>query len=150
MALTSMSIASDLSGRRKNPLDAVPVEEMLRWCDEEPTARYPAMSHVVSYYSVPKDGGAEWAPLAMEMLKRAPDPLAILETFVGRFRPTSWSGSRAAIIESRLGLLERLDELKNAFLTDYAVRIRPQLLDEIAKTRRWENERDSARDETFE
>jgi hypothetical protein len=76
--------------------------------------------------------------------------LAVLETFVRRFFPTSWSGSRAAIIESRLGLLDRLGELNNASLADYVTRIRPQLVDDIARTRESENERDSVRDERFE
>jgi hypothetical protein len=135
---------------RKNPLDGIPVEEILRWCDDKPGARYPAISHDVSYHIAAKDGGTEWSFLAMEMLKRAPDPLAVLKTFVKRFSPTSWSGSLAAIIESRLGLLDRLAELKNASLADYATRIRPQLVDDIARTRKWENEHDSARDERFE
>ena len=139
-----------LSDRRKNPLDEVPFEEMLRWCDEKPAERYPAISRVVSYHTVPKEGGAEWTPLAMEMLKRAPDPLAVLESFVGRFSPTGWSGSRAAIIESRLGLLDRLGEIENESLADYVARIRPQLVDDIAQMRKWENEHDSARDERFE
>lgn len=104
----------------------------------------------MSYNTTPKDGGAEWTPLAMEMLKRSPDPVAVLETFVRRFPPTSWSGSRAAIIESRFGLLDRLDELKNASLASYVKRIRAQLVDDIARTRKWENEHDSARDERFE
>jgi hypothetical protein len=138
------------SDRRKNPLDGVPVEEMLRWCDEKPAERYPAISRAVSYHTAPKDGGIEWTPLAMEMLKRAPDPLAILEAFVRRFSPRSWSGSRAAIIESRLVLLDRLSELKNASFADYVTQIRPQLVDAIARERKCENERDSARDERFE
>lgn len=138
------------SDRRKNPLDGVPMEEMLRWCDEKPAERYLAISRVVSYHIVPKDGRVEWTPLAMEMLKRAPDPLAVLETFVSRFSPTSWSGSRAAIIDSRLELLDHLGELKNASLADYVTQIRPQLVDKIARMREWENERDSERDERFE
>ncbi|MEA2895136.1 MAG: hypothetical protein QOJ84_751, partial [Bradyrhizobium sp.] len=93
------------SDRRKNPLDGVPIDEMLRWCDEKPAERYPAISRAASYHTAPKEGVTEWTPLAMEMLRRAPDPLAILETFVKRFSPRSWSGSRAAIIESRLVLL---------------------------------------------
>jgi hypothetical protein len=136
--------------RRENPLVGVPDEEMLQWCNEKPAERYPAISRAVAYHTTPKEGGAEWTPLAMEMLKRAPDPLAVLERFVGRFSPTSWSGSRAAIIESRLGLLDRLGDLKNASLVEYVSRIRPQLVDEIARMRKWENERDSARDERFE
>jgi hypothetical protein len=135
------------SDRRKNPLDGVPADEVLRWCDEKPAERYPVISRAVSYQTA---GGAEWTLMATEMLKRAPSPLVILETFVRRFSPRSWSGSRAAIIESRLGLLDHISELKNTSLTDYVTRIRPQLVDNVARERKWENERDSDRDERFE
>lgn len=138
------------SDRRDNPLAKIPMADVLRWCDEKPVERYPAISRVVSFYSAPEHGGSEWTPLAMEMLKRAPDPLTVLETFVGRFSPRSWSGSRAAIIESRLGLLNHLGELKSPSLADYVKRIRPELVDEIARTRKWENELDRERHERFE
>jgi hypothetical protein len=140
----------DSLDRRKNPLDGIPVEEILRWCDMQPAERYTAISRVVSYCTTSKVGGVEWTPLAIEMLKRAPDPLTVLERFVSRFYPRSWSGSLAAIIESRLGLLDRLAELKNVSLEDYVTRIRPQLVDEIIQTRKREDQRDSARDERFE
>jgi hypothetical protein len=138
------------SNRHKSPLDGASVDELLRWCDEKPIDRYPAVSRAVSYHSISKDEGAEWTPVAMEMLKRSPDPLAVLKTFVLRFSPTSWWGSRAAIVESRLGLLDRLGELNNAALNDYVTRIRPQLVDDIARMRASEDERDSERDEQFE
>lgn len=135
---------------RKNPLDGVPVGEMLRWCDEKPAERYSALSRVVSYHTTPKYGETEWSPHAMEMLKRAPDSLAVLKTFIRRFSPTSWWGSRAAIVESRLGLLDRLGDLKNASLDEYVTQVRPQLVTNIAQMRESEDEKDVARDERFE
>lgn len=140
----------DPSDRRMNPIDVVPTDEMIRWCDENPAKRYPTISRTVSYHSAPKEGAAEWTPLAMAMLKRAPSPVTVLEAFVDRFSPMMWSGSRAAIIESRLGLLERLGELENAEVEQYVKRIRPQIVNDIAQERKSEDERDSARDERFE
>ena len=139
-----------LSDRRKNPLDEIPIEEMFRWCDEKPAERYPAISRIVSYQNTSKVGEFGWTPLAMEMLKRAPDPLTVLKTFVKRFSPSCWSGSRAAIVESRLGLLDCLGELKNASLDNYATEIRPKLLEDIAQMRKSEDESDIKRDERFE
>jgi len=138
------------SDYRKNPVDGVPLEEMLCWCDEKPTERYPVISRAVSCCTSPNEGTVEWTPLAMEILKRAPDPVIVLETFVSRFYPRSWSGSRATVVESRLRLLDRLGELNIAALNDYVTRIRPQLVDDIARMRTSEDERDSARDEQFE
>lgn len=138
-----------LSHSRKQPLDGVPIAEMLRWCDEQPAVRYPAIARVVPYQTPAADGSG-WTPLAMEMLQRAPDPVAVLETFVSRFDPTSWSGSRAAIVESRLGLLGCLTELRNPLLDNYVERTRLQIVDKIARIRESENNRDSWRDERFE
>lgn len=138
------------SDLRKKPIDEVPLEEVLRWCDEKPAERYPVISQAISYYAAPKDAGVGWTPLALEMLKRAPDPLDVLRIFVKRFSPRSWSGSRAAVIESRLSLLDRLDDLESSSLAEYIARVRLQLVDDIARERKWENERDSARDERFE
>jgi hypothetical protein len=135
---------------RSNALDGVPMEEILRWCDERPAVRYPTISRAVSYQTASSERGVEWTPLAIEMLKRAPEPLAVLKAFVKRFSPKSWSGSLAAILETRLGLLDRLVELKNSALEDYATEIRPKLVRDIAQTRKWEDERDSVRDERFE
>jgi hypothetical protein len=133
------------TNHRKNPLDSAPFDEVLRWCDEKPAYRYLAISSAVSYMTEKKEGGPEWTPLAVQILTRAPNAVAVLEKFVARFSPTSWSGSRAAIIESRVGLLDKIFELKNPNLTEYVARVRSQVLDEIHRTRKWENERDRSR-----
>lgn len=139
------------SERRKNALDAVPMEDIIRWCDENPSQRYARMSKAVTYLAISEvDGAVEWAPIAIKMLQRAPDPMIVFESFVERFSPSSWSGSRAAIIEARLPLLDRLDSLGNASFQKFADKARPQIMREIESIRRWEDERDSERDERFE
>jgi hypothetical protein len=83
-------------------------------------------------------------------LRRAPDPLAVLKYFVGRFSPTSWMGSRAAIVESRLPLLDQLGELRDASTIEFIRQARAELVQDITRSRKWETERDSDRDERFE
>jgi hypothetical protein len=84
------------------------------------------------------------------MLKRAPDVLAVLKQFVGRFSPTSWMGSRAAIVEARLSLFGQLDELVDVSISEFIREARAELVEDIARSRKWETERDSERDERFE
>jgi len=141
---------NDPSDRRKNPLDEIPTDELLRWCEEEPARRYPAAARAISYFKSEKDAPLEWTPLAKEMLKRAPDRVGILTIFVERFSPSSWSGSRAAIVESRLILLEQLGDLSDASVSDFARQQLPVLSEQVAREREWENKRDSDRDERFE
>ncbi|MGN6572649.1 MAG: hypothetical protein ACTHLO_14670 [Pseudolabrys sp.] len=140
----------DPSDRRKNPIDALPNDEILRWCEEYPSDRYLRMSRVVSFHVIQEREVMKWTPLALEMLKRAPDPIAILETFVDRFSPTSWSGSRAAIVQSRFGLLDQLGELGNAAISEHVELVRPKLAAQIVEMRKWEDKRDSEYDERFE
>jgi hypothetical protein len=139
----------DPSDRRKNPLDEIPRADILSWCDESPTERYVTLSRSVAFHSN-EGGGITWTPIAWEMLKRAPDVLAVLKQFVGRFSPTSWMGSRAAIVEARLPLLDQLDELVDVSISEFIREARAELVEDIARSRKWETERDSERDERFE
>lgn len=139
----------DFSHHRKHPIDHAPVADILAWCDEKPEERYPLVAHVISF-DVSCDEGVTWTPLAIELLKRAPDPLTILNTFIKRFTPRGWSGSLASILESRLNLLDRLGELNSSSFEDHLPKMRSQLAEDIATRRKHEEERDRSRDDRFE
>ncbi|MBX3424622.1 MAG: hypothetical protein KF688_02980 [Pirellulales bacterium] len=137
-------------GARRSPLDRVPSDELFRWCDHDPAVRYPIVAMLISFDKSRPEGGVEWTTVAMEMLERAPDQLAVLEAFIGQFRSNSWSGSLAAILESRLGLLDSLDQLINPAIEKLVADTRPKLEEEIRQWREWEDARVSERDERFE
>jgi hypothetical protein len=141
---------SGLSDHRKNPLNDVPFEVLIEWCDEMPGVRYPVMARVVSFDRSTNEGGVEWTPFAREMVRRAPNPLAVLEAFVDRFHPRSGSGSLTAIVESRLSLLDQLGDLNNKAIQEYVLQIRPKLVEDVAQWRKWEEQRDREQDERFE
>jgi hypothetical protein len=140
----------DPAGNRRNPIDEVSCEEMLRWCDEKPVDRYLAISRAVSYCFASKDGAIEWTPLAIMMFQQSPEPVCVLEIFVRRFYPRMWSGSRAAIVESRLALIDQLKDIRNAKLDSCVTRIREQLAIDIVRMRNSEDEHDSLQNERFE
>jgi hypothetical protein len=136
--------------RTSSSLDEVPTSVLLDWCDEAPEQRYPAIAKVVSYFTQKEKVPLEWSPIALTILDRAPDPAAILQTFVGRFSPRSWSGSRAEIVEARAGLLDQLPAHHATAFAEMVATLKAELADDVAKTRKWENERDRERDERFE
>ena len=140
----------DLSDHRRNPLDAVPEEEILAWCAEGGQARYLAIANAVSYLRQGKDTPPGWTTVALRLLEVAPDPLGVLAIFVRRFSPRSWSGSRAAIMESRAHLLDDLAHHSNPSIAAFAVEKRPELLSNIAREREHETRYDRERDERFE
>jgi hypothetical protein len=74
----------------------------------------------------------------------------VLTVFVERFRPTSWSGSRAALLEANARLLDTLEAEVRGELVPFVVKAKDQLAREIASERQWETERDQDRDERFE
>ena len=136
---------------RGNPLDAIPENEMIAWCDDEPASRYATMASVVSYLrGSEEDAASQWSTVALTFLRRAPDPVAVARVFAGRFRPRSWSGSRAAILEGRRGLLTELETGANPALATFAKEEGVRLTDEIEAERKWEAEQDRKTDERFD
>ena len=55
-----------------------------------------------------EDTEGEWTELALECLARSGNFKEMLDVFVSRIRPTSWSGSLADLMERRIGLLKLL------------------------------------------
>lgn len=47
--------------------------------------------------------------VAIQVLAHAPDKKVVVNAFVERFRPTSWSGSLASVLKERLPLLADLN-----------------------------------------
>lgn len=62
----------------------------------------------------------------------------------------SWSGSRAALMEENAKLLDTLYAVVSASVISILSEEKTQILQEAERERRWETERDSARDERFE
>jgi hypothetical protein len=137
---------------RHNPLDAMPGEEAIVWCDLEPEDRYLTMASVVSYVQgSDEEPRSHWSGIALSLMKRAPDPAAVAQIFVKRFRPSSgWSGSLAVILEGRKALLAELERHPDPRLAEFARAEEPRLTEEIEAEQRWEAQHYRQRDERFE
>lgn len=134
-----------------NPLDAVSVDGLVDWCDVDPSQRYPALATSITLFArADQNAPLDWSDKAKALLERAPDPLTVLAEFVKRFRPQGWSGSRAALMESRLPLLRKLEEHPERRVADFARREGARLKEEVDQWRKHETEEDRLRDETFE
>lgn len=137
------------AGDRKNPLAAVPEAELLRWCDQEPRSRYPALASVITVIEKVKDNSPRWTSVALRFLERAPDQVAVLRQFVRQFMPSGgWNGSLAVILESNATLLDQLDEYPT--LRDAIAQEKERLQEWIQRERVHETASDRERDERFE
>jgi hypothetical protein len=93
---------------RGGGFDALPQEVVLNWAQRDPAARFPIVAMGVRPLKGREDAAPpEWSDRALSVLAAAPDRLAVLEAFATQFVPTSWSGSRAVIIENHRVLLSQ-------------------------------------------
>jgi hypothetical protein len=136
---------------RGNPFDTMPEDEIFAWCDLAPETRYVLMASVVSYLQgSEEEPGSPWSAIALRMMDRAPDPVAIAQVFAKRFRPSGGSGSMAATLESRGLLLTELEQHRDPRLVEFARAERPRLAIEVDSWRKWEADLDRQRNERFE
>jgi hypothetical protein len=93
----------------------------------------------------------QWTSIARKLLDRAPDRISVLKLFIGKFRPTAWTGSRAAIVESNVRLLDELaaDYPNPAFL-DFIGKEKARLAQAIQAERQTETLIERKMDERFE
>ena len=134
----------------RNPWRTMADADVLSWCDIDPAERYPAAASLVPFTSAERAADPAWSSVALRLLEDAPEPGEVLRRFVARFRPSSWGGSLAAILEHRAGLLSRLEEGPDAALTSAASAARAALLADAAAERKIEAARSREDDGTFE
>ena len=164
-AVENPEVPELFDGRRlakMTPASKMSTEVIFDWISEEPETRSLAVAYVLPIFQK-SDGGlvgnssfkdysgpVEWTVEALKLLAEAPDGPAAFDIMVDRFQPTGWSGSLAAIIESRLPLFDALiqheDEAIAKAPEDRLVRYKETL----ERQRDWEARNDRARDEKFE
>jgi hypothetical protein len=141
----------DASYHHPNPLNGVSANDLIAWCDEKPTERYVLLARMISVFKGTEDGPhMEWNESALALLARAPDRIAILEQFLRRLRPMSWSGSRAVVMEARLPLLRALKTYADPAVAALATTDEARLKSEIEVEKEHERRKDRITDERFE
>jgi hypothetical protein len=149
--LTDQSVANHFAYSTLSPFDLISDDKLTAWCDIDPVSRYPlAAAGVVVFDVGPNKIPNGWSLKARLLLRSAPHRIAVLERFINRFSPTSWWGSRAAIMEASTKLLDDLNEYGDQGLTEFADQQRMRLFREIDEERRIEAARDTQQNERFE
>jgi hypothetical protein len=147
----SVGIIHDMMRSRKNPLSAVPEDVVLAWCDGDAKTRYPlAAASVYLFHRPGPNLPHEWTAIAAKLLRRAPAPVLVLNEIVRRLCPTTFSGSYATKLESRLKLLEQLDVGTDAALVAAFDNARAALRNKVDEERRSEAAQGRARSGRFE
>jgi hypothetical protein len=132
---------------RENPVDNVPVETLVTWAQLDPSFRFPRLALVITHFTEGDGTTAPiWTPTALEILRRAPDRVAVLRSYSLYFEPTSWSGSVAAILERRRILVREFLSDANPQIVAWAQE-QDTRLDRLAQQERLSERRE---DERFE
>jgi hypothetical protein len=140
----------ELKNFRQNPIDLIAPDDVLAWCNEEPTTRYPAAARVISISSRSTGSGPlEWSATARQLLKHAPDRVEVLRQFVGQFGPL-WLGTDIPSFEVHVKLLEEFTTDSDSAVSSYAAEEAARLRQELAKVQRTEALNARERDERFE
>jgi hypothetical protein len=144
-------ILEEAAQLQRNPFDAIPETDLLRWCDRKPDARYPAAAAGVTPFQPSGAGGSlQWTNIARKLLDKAPDRVAVLRNFTDKFIPAAWVGSRAASIESKAQLLDDLASYPDPALVEFIAEERARLADAVKIEQTTEFFLDQGRYEGFE
>jgi hypothetical protein len=138
------------SARNGTAISGVPAEEILAWCNVQPTLRFPRIAALIDPFHEESTGTVRWSAIAQRLLAEAPEPVRVLEQFVMRIEPFTYSGSRAAVISKRLELLRQLEMDSDPSVAEYASQEYSRLRHAVEKERTAEKTRRNKFDQTFE
>ena len=149
---SGIQVFEHLNDLRRNPADEISCKDLIAWCDQDPQRRYPLAASFVTFARRCEEiGSLVWSEQAKALLAHAPDAGTVLAVFIERFRPMSWSGSRAAAIDANARLLDNLDVEVSAHLMQIITSAKAQLAQDVAAEREHETAEDRViRDERFE
>lgn len=146
-----VSVFDYMDDYQSNAADEISRDDLIAWCNQNSERRYALAAAFVTFACRAEESGPlVWSEQARALLAHAPDPRGVLAVFVERFRPMSWSGSRAALMEANARLLDSLEEDAMANLMSIVTEAKAQLAREIEHEREWETREDRDRDERFE
>jgi hypothetical protein len=151
---TARGLASNNDNERgRRPMEAIPIDAALEWCAVSPD-RFRFMAQTCSLYasksSDDERANERLSEIAGVVFKAAPDKNPILKAYLDRLRPMSWSGSRAAQLRRRLGILDDLIARAGADETQMLNEARVGMLQIVADMELQEDAEESERNETFE
>lgn len=100
-------VSKNISERRESAIANVPKKMLLEWCDYAPEHRYTFAAKTCRLFDEFNEQTNEirLSEVAKSVFANAPDKKLVLSIITERFRPSSWSGSLAGILEKRKPLL---------------------------------------------
>jgi hypothetical protein len=137
--------------RDDNPVNQIPENVLIEWCEKDPKARYlQLVPSLQTYRKIKETGELSWNPMIYSILEKTPNFPEVLLRLQSTLLPSSWSGSYADMLEKRLILFTSLYEYPNPLVQDWAKEQYLRLKNTINEQRENELRRNQVRFERFE
>lgn len=151
-ALTLLNSRYTFSGRK---LFCPPEDLVLEWCQVSPSDRLVFIAQICPIFKLDKneidcDSINGLSKLAKSIYDLSENKELIINYFLKQFVPTSWSGSRAAIIRSRIPVLDEFDTNHDPNLKQIILIAKANLEEIACADAADREERDRAYNERFE
>lgn len=139
-------------GMRRSPLAKIDVDILIEWCrSRNDNSVWEAIAAGISLWSGDKDQKVvEISESAIKLLEASPEPEVVLDVFAERITPSSWSGSRANVMQPRADAIAALVEHKNAQITMASKSVSAKLVKLIEYEKEREQREDEEREQRFE
>jgi hypothetical protein len=150
---TALRIVSSLDGDwRETAIHEISLDSLLTWCEISPTDRYVFAAQTCRLFikKSEADSNPDLSDIAINVLAKAPDKKTIIEIMADRFQPSSWGGSRAAILRSRLPLFSFLNPTNDEELGGVIKQVEESFRKIIGAIEKEEDERERHRSNSFE
>jgi hypothetical protein len=146
--------ALGINGHQKTPFSNINDELVLRWCECNPSVRYPLIATAIDAYQKSENESVlSWTALSLQIIAKAPRPMEVLNQFKARFIPNMFSGSLAKIMQDRLPLITQLKTHYDPIVAQWAVTEEKVFQSKISSEKEWDLENSRGRgkeDERFE
>jgi hypothetical protein len=140
-------------GIRRCPLSKIDVGALIAWCRQrnEPDVWRIVASGIGLWEKGDSNrNGNSMRTTAVEFLEAAADPEQVLSAFADRVTPSSWSGSRADVMQPRADAIAELTEHEREEIAEAAKSVLDRLAMEIERERVRDRQKDEEREQRFE
>jgi len=140
-------------GLRQSPLTQTDVDVLIEWCrTKNDKSVWAPIGAGINLWSTNdgQEGVVTISESAIRFLEASPGPDAVLEAFAERVTPSSWSGSRANVMQPRADAIGGLVQHERPEISQAAKRIAKDLDKLIESQREREQREDEEREQRFE
>lgn len=145
-------IFNDWFENRENPMEHIPLDDLVSWCQKDPLTRSPRIAREMVFFRGTKDAESlEWkTDLFNSLLDVSPNINDFLEAVSDTLRPNSWNGDRSDVLQTRHDLVATLWSHPSKSVQDWVPRTLARLEIEIQYDQEREKKWRAERDERFE